>query len=205
MNPRGPVEWVRSIAEKLPDATRKEILEACLKEGINAHTARTQISKFLVSRSTAAADAAKNDAWDAQDAQDAVGAVVHERPYDARRIAFTLSPMQWVWFYALVSDLTAEGKDFPMIRDLRDAFGPGFRDHELFAATTSVCGPSRPHRIALSRDELEMLLINWTIMGVLKYDREHGTRSEFEITRAEWDDFTAKLKGALNRLEGGGR
>jgi hypothetical protein len=48
---RGPVERVRSIAAKLPsDATREEIVHACIKAGINAHTARTQVSKYLVSQ-----------------------------------------------------------------------------------------------------------------------------------------------------------
>jgi hypothetical protein len=51
MMARGPVEWVRSIAAKLPsDATREEIVHACIKKGINAHTARTQVSKYLVSQ-----------------------------------------------------------------------------------------------------------------------------------------------------------
>jgi hypothetical protein len=51
MMARGPVERVRSIAATLPsDATREEIVHACIKKGINAHTARTQVSKYLVSQ-----------------------------------------------------------------------------------------------------------------------------------------------------------
>ena len=42
----GPVAKVWEIASSMPNAARKEVVEACVKKGINVHTARTQYQRW---------------------------------------------------------------------------------------------------------------------------------------------------------------
>ena len=42
----GPVAKVWEIASSMPTAARKEVVEACVKKGINVHTARTQYQRW---------------------------------------------------------------------------------------------------------------------------------------------------------------
>lgn len=45
-SPRGPVAQVWSICQKMTGDPRKDIVAACLKAGVNVHTAKTQIQRF---------------------------------------------------------------------------------------------------------------------------------------------------------------
>jgi len=44
---KGAVAAVWAIADKMPNAERKDVIAACVKKGINVHTARTQYQRWL--------------------------------------------------------------------------------------------------------------------------------------------------------------